>query len=113
MPEIELVRRQRLQPAIQALGADAALITRLPNVRYLTGLASSNAALLLPATGAGGATGATGATGAGGATGVDGPAGIEGASFAAGHTTGLDGRDAPPRPHVARQRRLQSGAHLG
>ena len=51
MPEIELARRQRLQPAIQALGADAALITSLPNVRYLTGLASSNAALLLPATG--------------------------------------------------------------
>ena len=29
------------------MGADAALITRLVNVRYLTGLASSNAALLL------------------------------------------------------------------
>ena len=33
------------------LGADAALITSLVNVRYLTGLASSNAALLLPADG--------------------------------------------------------------
>ena len=32
-------------------GADAALITSGPNVRYLTGLASSNAALLLPADG--------------------------------------------------------------
>ncbi len=32
-------------------GADAALITARPNVRYLTGLASSNAALLLPADG--------------------------------------------------------------
>ena len=32
-------------------GADAALITAGPNVRYLTGLASSNAALLLPAEG--------------------------------------------------------------
>jgi Xaa-Pro aminopeptidase len=32
-------------------GADAALITAGPNVRYLTGLASSNAALLLPASG--------------------------------------------------------------
>ncbi|HEY9243189.1 MAG TPA: aminopeptidase P family protein [Streptosporangiaceae bacterium] len=51
MPEIELARRQRLQPMVAALGADAALITSLPNVRYLTGLASSNAALLLPAQG--------------------------------------------------------------
>ena len=51
MPEIELARRQRLQPVVAALGADAALITSLPNVRYLTGLASSNAALLLPAEG--------------------------------------------------------------
>lgn len=51
MPEIELGRRRRLQPMIEALGADAALITSPPNVRYLTGLASSNAAVLLPATG--------------------------------------------------------------
>jgi Xaa-Pro aminopeptidase len=51
MPEIELARRRRLQPMIEALGADAALITSVPNVRYLTGLASSNAAVLLPATG--------------------------------------------------------------
>ena len=35
------------------LGADAVLITAGPNVRYLTGLASSNAALLLPADGDG------------------------------------------------------------
>ena len=52
MPEIELARRQRLQPMVAALGADAALITSPPNVRYLTGLASSNAAVLLPADGA-------------------------------------------------------------
>jgi Xaa-Pro aminopeptidase len=51
MPETQLARRQRLQPAVAALDADAALITSLPNVRYLTGLASSNAALLLPAAG--------------------------------------------------------------
>jgi Xaa-Pro aminopeptidase len=51
MPEIELVRRRRLQPMIEALGAGAAVITSPPNVRYLTGLASSNAAVLLPATG--------------------------------------------------------------
>ncbi|HTT52925.1 MAG TPA: aminopeptidase P family protein [Streptosporangiaceae bacterium] len=51
MPEMHLARRSRLQPMMAALGADAALITSLPNVRYLTGLASSNAALLLPASG--------------------------------------------------------------
>ncbi len=34
------------------LGADAALITKGANVRYLTGLVSSNAAVLLPADGA-------------------------------------------------------------
>jgi len=37
-------RRARAQELITALGADAALITSPPNVRYLTGLASSNAA---------------------------------------------------------------------
>jgi len=41
-------RRARAQGKIAALGADAALITSLVNVRYLTGLVSSNAALLLP-----------------------------------------------------------------
>jgi Xaa-Pro aminopeptidase len=51
MPEIQLARRQRLQPVVAALDAAAALITSPANVRYLTGLASSNAALLLPATG--------------------------------------------------------------
>jgi Xaa-Pro aminopeptidase len=49
MPELERARRERLQPALAALGADAALITSPANVRYLTGLASSNAALLVPA----------------------------------------------------------------
>lgn len=39
------------QRAVAAAGADAALITSLPNVRYLSGLASSNAAILLPADG--------------------------------------------------------------
>jgi Xaa-Pro aminopeptidase len=51
MPEIHAVRRARAQERIAALDADAALITHLPNVRYLTGLASSNAALLMPASG--------------------------------------------------------------
>ncbi len=54
MPEVERARRERLQPALAALGADAALITSPANVRYLTGLASSNAALLLPAARSGG-----------------------------------------------------------
>jgi Xaa-Pro aminopeptidase len=49
MPEVHRARRARCQERVRALGADAALITSLVNVRYLTGLASSNAALLLPA----------------------------------------------------------------
>ena len=38
---------------VRELGADAVLVTAAPNVRSLTGLASSNAALLLPADGEG------------------------------------------------------------
>src|ERR1700744_2815024 len=53
MPEIHAERRRRAQGLIRDLGADAALITAGPNVRYLTGLASSNAALLLFADGDG------------------------------------------------------------
>jgi Xaa-Pro aminopeptidase len=51
MPEIHAARRERAQQQIAMAGADAALITSGPNVRYLTGLASSNAALLLAADG--------------------------------------------------------------
>ncbi len=51
MAESYALRRERLRAAVAASGADAALITTLVNVRYLTGLASSNAALLLPAEG--------------------------------------------------------------
>ena len=51
MPEIHAARRRRAQQLIRELDADAVLITAGPNVRYLTGLASSNAALLLPADG--------------------------------------------------------------
>jgi len=51
MPEIHAARRRRAAEAVRDLGADAVLITARPNVRYLTGLASSNAALLLPADG--------------------------------------------------------------
>jgi len=53
MAENHAARRGRAQEKIADVGADAALITAGPNVRYLTGLASSNAALLLPASGAG------------------------------------------------------------
>ena len=51
MPDIHAARRARIQQQIAVIGADAALITSGVNVRYLTGLASSNAALLLPASG--------------------------------------------------------------
>ena len=53
MPEIHAARRARAQAKVAALDADAVLVTSPPNVRYLTGLASSNAALLLPADGRG------------------------------------------------------------
>jgi Xaa-Pro aminopeptidase len=53
MPEIHAARRRRAAEAVRDLGADAVLITARPNVRYLTGLASSNAALLLLADGEG------------------------------------------------------------
>jgi Xaa-Pro aminopeptidase len=53
MPEIHAARRARAQAKVGELEADAVLVTSAPNVRYLTGLASSNAALLLPAEGGG------------------------------------------------------------
>ncbi|HSI92401.1 MAG TPA: aminopeptidase P family protein [Jiangellaceae bacterium] len=52
MPETHLQRRAKLAESIRQIDADAALITRVVNVRYLTGLASSNAALLVTADGA-------------------------------------------------------------
>lgn len=52
MPETHAARRARLAAVVAAQGADAALVTRLVNVRYLTGLDSSNAALLVTAGGA-------------------------------------------------------------
>jgi Xaa-Pro aminopeptidase len=51
MPEIHQSRRDRLRAELAAQDADAALITSGVNVRYLTGLASSNAAVLVPADG--------------------------------------------------------------
>ena len=53
MPQIHQARRLRAQGMVRELDADAVLVTAAPNVRYLTGLASSNAALLLPADGEG------------------------------------------------------------
>jgi Xaa-Pro aminopeptidase len=51
MPEIHGARRARAQEQLSKFGVDAALITNGVNVRYLTGLVSSNAAVLLPASG--------------------------------------------------------------
>ena len=47
MPEAQHDRRERLRGAVEALDAEAVLVTRLVNVRYLTGFTGSNAALLL------------------------------------------------------------------
>jgi Xaa-Pro aminopeptidase len=43
------VRRDRLRAAARTAGLDAVLVTRLVNVRYLTGFTGSNGALLVPA----------------------------------------------------------------
>ncbi|TNY35002.1 M24 family metallopeptidase [Thermomonospora catenispora] len=51
MGDVHIVRRRALAAALEESGLDAALITRLVNVRYLTGLVSSNAALLVRADG--------------------------------------------------------------
>jgi Xaa-Pro aminopeptidase len=44
-------RRDRLREAVRSAGLDAALVTRLVNVRYLTGFTGSNGALLVRADG--------------------------------------------------------------
>ncbi len=51
MAAVHAARRERVQEKVAEAGADAVLVTAGPNVRYLTGLASSNAALLVPAQG--------------------------------------------------------------
>ena len=51
MADTHAARRLLAQQKITESGADAALITSPPNVRYLSGLVSSNMALLLPADG--------------------------------------------------------------
>jgi Xaa-Pro aminopeptidase len=50
MSEISVVpaeRRRRVAAAVKKAGAEAILVTHLPDVRYLTGFTGSNAALLL------------------------------------------------------------------
>lgn len=47
------LRRNRLASRLPDLGAEALLVTRLPNVRYLTGFTGSNAQVLLTADGGG------------------------------------------------------------
>ena len=49
MPENHANRRDKLRTLLTEHGADAALVTRLVNVRYLTGFTGSNAALLVTA----------------------------------------------------------------
>jgi Xaa-Pro aminopeptidase len=51
MPETHAARRERLRDQLRAAELDAALITNLINVRYLTGFTGSNAALLVHADG--------------------------------------------------------------
>ncbi|MFI0484542.1 M24 family metallopeptidase [Actinomadura sp. 9N215] len=51
MGETHIARRRRLAALVAGRGAGALLVTRLVNVRYLTGLDSSRAALLVPADG--------------------------------------------------------------
>ncbi len=51
MPEVHAARRDRLRSRLADLDAPAALLTRLLNVRYLTGFTGSNAALLISADG--------------------------------------------------------------
>ncbi|MGH8835004.1 MAG: M24 family metallopeptidase [Actinomycetes bacterium] len=51
MAATHAARRERLRGLLAAHDLDAALVTRLVNVRYLTGVASTNAALLVTAKG--------------------------------------------------------------
>ncbi|HET9945873.1 MAG TPA: aminopeptidase P family N-terminal domain-containing protein, partial [Actinomycetes bacterium] len=52
MPATHDVRRRRLRDAARATGTEAALVTRLVNVRYHTGFTGSTAALLVTGEGA-------------------------------------------------------------
>lgn len=50
-PALHAVRRDRLRDRLYEVDADAALITKLVNVRYLTGFTGSNGAVLITRTG--------------------------------------------------------------
>ncbi|MDQ1668485.1 MAG: hypothetical protein QOE40_546 [Actinomycetota bacterium] len=50
MPDNHAVRRDALRALFEGLDVDAVLVTRLVNVRYLTGFTGSNAALLVTPT---------------------------------------------------------------
>jgi len=52
MPEVHEARRTALRALLADAGADGALVTRLVNVRYLTGFTGSNGALLVTPTSA-------------------------------------------------------------
>ena len=52
MPEVHEARRAALRSLVAEAGVDGALVTRLVNVRYLTGFTGSNGALLVTPTGA-------------------------------------------------------------
>lgn len=52
MPSLHAARRVAVAALVADAGLDALLVTRLVNVRYLTGLASTNAAVLVVADGA-------------------------------------------------------------
>ena len=56
MAAIHQARRAAVAHEVTEAGADAVLVTSGTNVRYLTGLASSNAAVLIPAQGTSAAT---------------------------------------------------------
>jgi Xaa-Pro aminopeptidase len=49
VPETHALRRAKLRALLAAAGVEAALVTRLVNVRYLTGFTGSNTALLVTA----------------------------------------------------------------
>lgn len=49
MPETHALRRDRLRAVLAELDVDAVLVTKLVNVRYLTGFTGSNGAVLLTA----------------------------------------------------------------
>ncbi|HSV65874.1 MAG TPA: aminopeptidase P family protein [Mycobacteriales bacterium] len=63
MPATHIARRDRLREILRERGLDAALVTNLVNVRYLTGFTGTNAALLVYADGPGADPGVFGTDG--------------------------------------------------